>query len=142
VTALKFQGSLTLGVGTATGQVLLYDIRSSRPFLVKDHMYGLRIHDVDFHDAQDLVLSMDSSVIKIWGKQTVCKFLELFECNLSTEFLIFPVCNWINDAYCSRVGTGSWASKVTVCGTDKRDLIPGSSRGFLFCHHIQIGNKP
>jgi ribosome biogenesis protein ENP2 len=70
VTALKFQGSLTLGVGTATGQVLLYDIRSSRPFLVKDHMYGLPILDVDFHDAQDLILSMDSSVIKIWRKET------------------------------------------------------------------------
>ncbi|XP_023703334.1 nucleolar protein 10 isoform X2 [Cryptotermes secundus] len=70
VTALKFQGSLTLGVGTATGQVLLYDIRSSRPFRIKDHMYGLPVHDLDFHEAQDLVLSMDSSVIKIWEKQT------------------------------------------------------------------------
>ena len=88
MTALKFQGSLSLGVGTATGQVLLYDIRSSRPLLVKDHMYGLPILDVDFHDAQDLVLSMDSSVIKIWQKETVCKFVEFCECKLSTETFI------------------------------------------------------
>ena len=91
MTALKFQGSLTLGVGTATGQVLLYDIRSSRPFLVKDHMYGLPILDVDFNDAQDLVLSMDSSVIKIWRKETVCKFVEFCECKLTTEFLVFVI---------------------------------------------------
>lgn len=78
MTALKFQGSLTIGVGTATGQVLLYDIRSNRPFQVKDHMYGLPICDLDFHGAQDLVLSMDSSVIKIWEKQTVCIFMGLF----------------------------------------------------------------
>ncbi|XP_067007575.2 nucleolar protein 10 isoform X2 [Anabrus simplex] len=70
VTALQFQGGLTLGVGTATGQVLLYDIRSNKPFLLKDHMYGLPILDVDFHDAQDLVLSMDSSIVKIWEKNT------------------------------------------------------------------------
>lgn len=51
-------------------------------------MYGLPILDVDFHDAQDLVLSMDSSVIKIWQKETVCKFVEFCECKLITEILI------------------------------------------------------
>lgn len=70
ITALKFQGALTLGVGTATGQILLYDIRSSKPLLVKDHMYGLPIRDIDFHNQMDLVYSMDSSVVKIWEKQT------------------------------------------------------------------------
>jgi ribosome biogenesis protein ENP2 len=88
VTALKFQGSLTLGVGTATGQVLLYDIRSNRPFQVKDHMYGLPVLDVDFHEAQDLVLSMDSSVIKIWEKQTVCEQWYSFNADFLTEILI------------------------------------------------------
>ncbi|KAJ4433879.1 hypothetical protein ANN_16192, partial [Periplaneta americana] len=70
VTALTFQGSLTLGVGTATGQIMLYDIRSSRPLQVKDHMYGLPIRDVEFHNSQDLVLSMDRSIIKIWEKNS------------------------------------------------------------------------
>jgi len=116
VTALKFQGSLTLGVGTATGQVLLYDIRSSRPFLVKDHMYGLPILDVDFHDAQDLILSMDSSVIKIWRKETVCKFVEVCECKLTTEILILVFV--IRHLCLSQVDISSWAIKVTRCGID------------------------
>lgn len=66
VTGLQFNGALTLGVGTATGQILLYDIRSSKPFLVKDHMYGLPIKDIEFHE--DYVLSMDSAILKIWEK--------------------------------------------------------------------------
>ncbi|XP_043275576.1 nucleolar protein 10 [Venturia canescens] len=70
ITALKFHGALTMGVGTVTGQVLLYDIRSSKPFIVKDHMYGLPIRNVEFHDKMDLVYSMDSSIVKIWEKQT------------------------------------------------------------------------
>ncbi|XP_076651858.1 nucleolar protein 10-like [Halictus rubicundus] len=68
VTSLKFQGGLTLGVGTSTGQVLLYDVRSSRPFLTKDHMYGLPIKNIEFHRTMDLVYSMDSSIVKIWEK--------------------------------------------------------------------------
>lgn len=71
ITALKFQGSLNLGVGTSTGHVLLYDIRSSKPFLVKDHMYGLPIRSIDFHTKMDLVYSMDSSIVKIWEKDNV-----------------------------------------------------------------------
>uniref|UniRef100_A0A8D8SGU2 Nucleolar protein 10 n=1 Tax=Cacopsylla melanoneura TaxID=428564 RepID=A0A8D8SGU2_9HEMI len=66
ITALNFQGPLTLGVGTHTGQILLYDIRADRPLRVKDHMYGLPIRDVRFHENH--VLSMDSSVVKIWNK--------------------------------------------------------------------------
>ncbi|KAK5646790.1 hypothetical protein RI129_005254 [Pyrocoelia pectoralis] len=68
VTALKFDGALNMGVGTATGQILLYDIRSNKPFYVKDHMYGLPIKDVEFHYQQELVFSMDSSTLKIWNK--------------------------------------------------------------------------
>lgn len=77
VTALKFNGGLTLGVGTATGHVMLYDIRSNKPFYTKDHMYGLPIKDVDFHYQNDLVYSMDSSVVKIWDKNNVSSLLLL-----------------------------------------------------------------
>ncbi|KAH0946862.1 hypothetical protein HN011_009455 [Eciton burchellii] len=68
ITALKCQGGLNLAVGTSTGQILLYDIRSSKPFFVKDHMYGLPIKCIDFHEKMDLVYSMDSSIVKIWEK--------------------------------------------------------------------------
>ncbi|KAF7414179.1 hypothetical protein HZH68_002668 [Vespula germanica] len=69
ITALKFQDGLTLGVGTSNGKVLLYDIRSSKPFLSKDHGYGLPIKSIEFHKKIDVIYSMDSSIIKIWEKE-------------------------------------------------------------------------
>ncbi|XP_014253484.1 nucleolar protein 10 [Cimex lectularius] len=68
VTSLEYTGPVTLGVGTATGQILIYDIRSDKPCLVKDHMYGYAIRDLAFHD--NYVLSLDSAVLKIWDKSS------------------------------------------------------------------------
>ncbi|XP_051162354.1 nucleolar protein 10 [Leptopilina boulardi] len=68
VTALNCQGGLTIAVGTATGQILLYDIRSNKPFSTKDHNYGLPIKNIEFHKNMDLVYSMDSSIVRIWEK--------------------------------------------------------------------------
>lgn len=71
ISALQFNGALQVGVGTATGQVLYYDLRANRPSIIKDHMYGLPIKDIEFHHEQDLIYSMDSSVVKIWNKNDV-----------------------------------------------------------------------
>lgn len=71
ITALKFNDAIEMAVGTATGQILLYDIRVTKPLIVKDHMYGLPIKDVDFHYQQNLIYSLDSSVLKIWDKNNV-----------------------------------------------------------------------
>lgn len=73
ITSLKFQGGLTFGVGTSTGQILLYDIRSSKPFLIKDHMYGLPIKNIEFHQKMDMIYSMDSSIVKIWDRNNVSR---------------------------------------------------------------------
>uniref|UniRef100_A0A8C5QDS9 Nucleolar protein 10 n=1 Tax=Leptobrachium leishanense TaxID=445787 RepID=A0A8C5QDS9_9ANUR len=70
VTALKFSGPLHMAVGTSTGQVLIYDLRSSRPLIVKDHQYGLPIKSIQFHDPLELVISADSRIIKMWNKDT------------------------------------------------------------------------
>ncbi|XP_066258416.1 nucleolar protein 10 [Euwallacea similis] len=70
ITALKFNDFVHMGVGTASGQVLLYDIRSDKPFTVKDHVSGLAIKDVDFHYQQELVYSLDSSGLEIWNQNT------------------------------------------------------------------------
>uniref|UniRef100_A0AAX7TJF6 Nucleolar protein 10 n=1 Tax=Astatotilapia calliptera TaxID=8154 RepID=A0AAX7TJF6_ASTCA len=51
-------------------QVLLYDLRSSQPLLVKDHLYNLPINSLNFHNQLDLVVSSDSKIIKIWNKDT------------------------------------------------------------------------
>uniref|UniRef100_A0A3P8WHL2 Nucleolar protein 10 n=1 Tax=Cynoglossus semilaevis TaxID=244447 RepID=A0A3P8WHL2_CYNSE len=70
VTALKFNNSLSMAVGTGSGQVLLYDLRSSQPLLVKDHFYNLPIKSLHFHDQLDLVMSADSKIIKMWNKDS------------------------------------------------------------------------
>ncbi len=49
----------------------MYDIRSDRPVLVKDHHYGLPITMVDFHSQQGLVVSSDAKAVKLWNMKTV-----------------------------------------------------------------------
>lgn len=71
ITALKFNGALQMGVGTSSGHVLLYDIRSSKPLLVKDHMNEIPIKKIEFHKQMNYVYSMDANVVKIWDKNTV-----------------------------------------------------------------------
>ena len=51
--------------------MLLYDIRSNRPLLVKDHNDGYAIRNLEFHDSSGMALSMSSKVVKIWDKATV-----------------------------------------------------------------------
>lgn len=70
VTALKYRGGLQLGVGLSTGHVLLYDVRSDKPLLVKDHQYELPIKKIIFHDPMDLVLSIDTKILKLWDRNT------------------------------------------------------------------------
>ncbi|RMX53671.1 hypothetical protein pdam_00000332 [Pocillopora damicornis] len=53
-----------------TAEVLLYDLRSTKPLLVKDHRYGLPINSVAFQDKLDVVLSSDSKILKIWDRET------------------------------------------------------------------------
>ena len=71
ITALKYKDGLNLAVGTSNGHILLYDIRSSKPVLVKDHRYELPIKDVQWHKDSDLVVSLDKRACKIWDKNTV-----------------------------------------------------------------------
>lgn len=70
ITAAKFDGPLRMGVGTSTGHVLLYDIRSSKPLIVKNHMNEIPIKTLEFHKQMNYVYSMDASVVKIWDKNT------------------------------------------------------------------------
>lgn len=51
--------------------MLLYDLRSNQPLLVKDHFYSLPIKTLSFHDPLDLVVSADSKIIKMWNRDTV-----------------------------------------------------------------------
>ncbi|KAJ9094755.1 hypothetical protein QFC21_005913 [Naganishia friedmannii] len=77
ITALKSHPTdgLSYAVGTSTGHTLLYDIRSAKPFAVKDQGYGEALKTVDWmlgsHAAggnSGAVLSADSKVVKVWNK--------------------------------------------------------------------------
>ena len=78
MTALKFRDALTMGIGTSTGQVLLYDLRSNRPTKIKDHLHGIPIKKVDFHSlSHDLVASMDAQILRLWDRNTVIKLHQI-----------------------------------------------------------------
>ncbi|KAG7400981.1 Nucleolar protein 10 [Phytophthora boehmeriae] len=88
VTALRFDDDgLTFGVGTSEGQCLLYDLRSSRPLLEKNHQYGLPIVDLQFHDYARKVISSDAKVIKIWDRRDGAVFT-----NVETPAEVKDVC--------------------------------------------------
>nr|CAB3264392.1 nucleolar protein 10 [Phallusia mammillata] len=70
VTALKFNGALNLAVGTSSGQVLLYDMRNNRPFVIKDHRYDLPIHSIAFNNENNFVISSDARCVKLWQERT------------------------------------------------------------------------
>lgn len=70
ITAMKFRDGLNLAVGTSTGHILLYDIRSNRPLLVKDHRFELPIKDIKWHMESDMIVSIDKRVCKIWDRHT------------------------------------------------------------------------
>ncbi|CAM0138416.1 Small ribosomal subunit biogenesis [Umbelopsis sp. WA50703] len=77
VSALKFRhDGLSLAVGTNTGHTLLYDLRSSMPWLVKDHQYGFPIKSLNWHDGitasssegSGKVIVSDCKIVKIWDR--------------------------------------------------------------------------
>src|SRR3990167_1003431 len=64
-----------LAVGTEGGMVLMYDIRSSKPLLAKDHQYDLPIINVQFHN--EFCVSTDNKICKIWEKETAKPFVNI-----------------------------------------------------------------
>lgn len=52
-------------------QVLLYDLRANKPFLVKDHALGLPVKNIEFIESEELVASLDPKCVKFWKQNTV-----------------------------------------------------------------------
>ena len=71
VTSLGYKNALNLAVGTSSGQILLFDLRTPRPYYVKDHYYDSPIHSIQFQKGAELVLSADKKVVKIWHEHDV-----------------------------------------------------------------------
>lgn len=59
----------------------MYDIRSTKPLLIKDHQYGLPINSIAFQDKLDAVLSTDSKILKIWDRETVSDISQYADSN-------------------------------------------------------------
>ncbi|KAK3245059.1 hypothetical protein CYMTET_45354, partial [Cymbomonas tetramitiformis] len=78
ITAVRFddETGMNLAAGNKEGIVQLFDIRSSKPMITKDHMNGVRIVDIKFHAVgmKDLgsrkVVSTDTRSAKIWDTAT------------------------------------------------------------------------
>ncbi|KIK40246.1 hypothetical protein CY34DRAFT_87722 [Suillus luteus UH-Slu-Lm8-n1] len=76
ITALASRSDgLSYAVGTSTGHTLLYDIRSTRPFALKDQGYGLPIRNLTWIEGgrlagDGMVLSADKKVVKIWDRNS------------------------------------------------------------------------
>lgn len=79
VTALEFDhAGLNIAMGSSTGIINLYDLRSPMPTLQKDQGYGYPIHTLIFLEsstrtrsqtAEPKILSADKRIIKIWDAQ-------------------------------------------------------------------------
>lgn len=76
ITALASRSDgLSYAIGTSTGHTLLYDIRSTRPFAIKDQGYGLPIRNLTWIEGgrlagDGMVLSADKKVVKIWDRNS------------------------------------------------------------------------
>ncbi|XP_067625573.1 nucleolar protein 10 [Eurosta solidaginis] len=70
ISAIKNKNGLQMGVGTASGHVLLYDIRSREPLLVKDHLNKVAVKRIAFNPNHHTVYSMDDAMLKLWDENT------------------------------------------------------------------------
>eukprot|EP00043_Microstomoeca_roanoka_P016853 m.173916 g.173916 ORF g.173916 m.173916 type:complete len:744 (-) comp16535_c1_seq2:397-2628(-) len=96
VTAVQFlRNGLGMAVGTSTGQVLMYDIRSRTPMVVKDHKYGLPIIHIHEHELTENLLTVDRKIVKFWDKESgdnFCTFetdAEINDCAMFPESGLF-----------------------------------------------------
>ena len=98
--ASRFDG-LNLAVGTSTGHTLLYDLRSSTPYTVKDQGYGLPVKSIEWinssassselsDEAGGLVASADSKVFKIWGAQSTTNLISINPPNNINDLHVYP----------------------------------------------------
>jgi len=77
VTALSYKNELEMAVGTSSGHILIYDIRSNKPKFIKDHQYELPIVSLSYHKSSGHILSADSKIIKLWNPETGRNFTSI-----------------------------------------------------------------
>jgi ribosome biogenesis protein ENP2 len=77
VTAIEFDDSegLQVAVGSSAGKVFIYDLRTSTPIRVKDHMYESPILNIKWqrtlNTQQPKLITTDKHIVRIWDPNTV-----------------------------------------------------------------------
>ncbi|XP_075512811.1 uncharacterized protein LOC142548404 [Primulina tabacum] len=76
VTSIEFDGDggHLMAVGSSNGKILVYDLRSSNPVRIKDHMYGSPILNIRWHKTlnseQAKLITTDKHIVRIWDPET------------------------------------------------------------------------
>ena len=71
VSAVKFlPDGITWAAGTSTGQVSVFDLRSTKPLYTRDHHYGFPIKEIKYHAASENIISYDKKALRIWNRST------------------------------------------------------------------------
>lgn len=71
VSSIKFlPDGITWAAGTSTGQVSVFDLRSSKPLYTRDHHYGFPIKEIKYHEASENIISYDKKALRIWNRST------------------------------------------------------------------------
>lgn len=90
ISALKFKDGLHMGVGTNSGHVLLYDIRSKEPLLIKDHLNKKPIKRLAFNSNHNAVYSLDEAMLKLWDEQTGKQIAYIESTSSFNDFCTIP----------------------------------------------------
>ncbi|KAH6789030.1 embryo sac development arrest 7 [Perilla frutescens var. frutescens] len=76
VTAIEFDGDggYHMAVGSSAGKIIIYDLRSSNPMRMKDHMYGSPILNIKWqktlNSEQSKLITTDKHIVRIWDPVT------------------------------------------------------------------------
>lgn len=71
VSSLKFlPDGITWAAGTSSGQVSVFDLRSTRPLYTRDHHYGFPIKEIKYHAASENIISYDKKALRIWNRSS------------------------------------------------------------------------
>ena len=95
---------LSYAIGTSTGHTLLYDIRSPRPYAMKDQGYGLPVKCVEWVEGGNrvagdgMVISADKKVVKLWDRNSVSTARNLLHTILTCFAGQYKLC--ISDTLC------------------------------------------
>ena len=139
LTALRFSDSgMQCAVGTHNGLVALYDLRSSRPSIVKDHNYGAPIKDIKFHTAGSMAGGhMHDIVVSCLG---CCQPGAMLQSLLASLRMVQQQWSSINiDILSSHHAADVSLTRTSMCRWLR---LEGDERRQAHCQHLGCQHRP